>query len=61
MSIRSDAQFLDSRRPAVNRVLGDPQFFGSPLAGSVKLFIQRPDIISMKFENLPHDMVRGAS
>ena len=61
MSVRSDTQFLDSCRRAVNRVLGDPQFFGSLFAASVKLLTQRPDVISMKFENLPNDVVRSAS
>jgi hypothetical protein len=35
MSVRSDTQLLDSGDRAVNGMLGNPQFLGTPLAGSV--------------------------
>jgi hypothetical protein len=38
MSGWSGTQFLDSRHRAVNGMLRDPQFFGSPPAGRVELF-----------------------
>src|SRR6185437_2741934 len=61
VSYRDDAQFLNSRHCTVDGMLSNPQFFGSPLAGSVKLLTKGPDIVRVQFKYVTHNMVRGAS